>query len=313
MSEGKVICLIDNTEHKSQISLARYIKKLGILYKDYYDEYLAKDGDGICKNCGKPTKFSKCTYAKFCSVDCSGSFNGKINIKNTQTPECHKKISESWHSSHGPDWLIKRNNTILNRFGISEKEHAKIKWERRMSAMTDEELDDFKQKCILAQHGSSLKYKDYILFDEVVNVQGYEPYVLDILQKYFNKGEICVERSRYNMIKYVDITGKTRRYFPDVVLPNKILIEVKSPYTFRNNANTTLLKMAASYNNGYKPILVVIDTKDKCQMEMFEKELIEAISSEAWNYTGTFNDYPFIGVGYKQMIAEVLRDCKSSS
>lgn len=41
--------------------------------------------------------------------------------------------------------------------------------------------------------------------------------------------------------------------------------------------------------------------------EMCEKDLIETISSQALlSHEGRFNDYPFIGVGNKSMISEVL-------
>lgn len=44
--------------------------------KDYFDKYVkSDDNEGICLNCGKPTKFRDCIigYETFCSVECDHS------------------------------------------------------------------------------------------------------------------------------------------------------------------------------------------------------------------------------------------------
>ena len=61
--------------------------------------------------------------------------------------------------------------------------------------------------------------------------------------------------------------------------------------------------MEASKNAGYIPFLVVWEPKES---EMCKNSLIETISSQDLSQKVRFNDYPFIGVGYKQMITEVL-------
>lgn len=66
-----------------------------------------------------------------------------------------------------------------------------------------------------------------------------------------------------------------------------------------------MLKMKYSYDQGYKPILVIWE-KSLEKVEMCKKSLIETISSQAWNCPGRFRDYPFIGVGHKQTVFEVL-------
>lgn len=54
-------------------------KKHNMTSKDYYDKYLKKCGEGICLNCGKPTRLWNCTlgYFKFCCTDCQYEYAKK--------------------------------------------------------------------------------------------------------------------------------------------------------------------------------------------------------------------------------------------
>ena len=98
-----------------------------------------------------------------------------------------------------------------------------------------------------------------------------------------------------DIIYYKDNINKKRRYLPDIIIGN-ILIEVKSKYTLEKNYGVTMRKLKASKDAGYIPILVVWDKK---KAEQLKKILIETISSQALMHEGRFNDYPFIGVGFK--------------
>jgi len=88
--------------------------------KDYYDKYIKTEGEGICSNCGKPTKYISVRkgYVKYCGNKCSHSseefrkgvsqqFKGKkipqeeidkrakaYKEKVVRTPEWNHKISE---------------------------------------------------------------------------------------------------------------------------------------------------------------------------------------------------------------------------
>ena len=298
------ICLIDKTEHKSIVSLCRHLKKLGVKNKDYYDKYLKHGNIGICPNCGSETEFAKFSYRKFCNIQCSTTHNSQLP-KQTMSEEVRNKISMSW-KNRNDDWLIKTKNTIKEKYGMSYTEFKRMQFNKRLNDMSYEEKLDFYDKAVANQSFTkSVKYKSYMLGKEEILVQGYEPYVLDILQDFYSPIEIKVKRSKCNMVYYIGVDGKQHRYFPDIILPENVLIEVKSPYTLMNNLENTLLKMKASYEHGYKPILVVWELNSE-RMEMCKKSLIETISSQAWNCTGRFNDYPFIGVGYKQTVSEVL-------
>lgn len=49
--------------------------------KDYFDLYMKKESDGLCKECGNPTSWRKgeTRYLDFCSVSCSSRYRWKNN------------------------------------------------------------------------------------------------------------------------------------------------------------------------------------------------------------------------------------------
>jgi len=79
-------CELCEKSYDKSSSLAKHIKnKHGIEIKDYYDSYLKKDGDGICKLCNKQTTFHKLEsgYRDYCSPKC-GSLHGQMKSGKTQ-------------------------------------------------------------------------------------------------------------------------------------------------------------------------------------------------------------------------------------
>ena len=56
----------------SQLLYSHIKKKHNLTGKDYYDKYLKKPGEGVCLNCGKPTRLWNCTlgYLKCCCAKC---------------------------------------------------------------------------------------------------------------------------------------------------------------------------------------------------------------------------------------------------
>jgi hypothetical protein len=101
-------------------------------------------------------------------------------------------------------------------------------------------------------HKNSYNLKEYTLpSNNIVKVQGYEPFALDILLKIFNENDIIIERKDIPIIKY-ETNKKIFTYYPDIFIPkeNKI-IEVKSIWTYNVNLEKNILKQKASINNGY--------------------------------------------------------------
>jgi hypothetical protein len=300
----KLYCDLDK-KYYSKMGIVRIIKKFGIDLKDYYDNHFKSDTEGICLKCGKSTKFTKFSYYKFCNTKCSSQYNKNTEKLWKNSSEDQKKtyidkmLNSRYLNTSKEDIEKKRVETLLKNTGFDSYSefvsHHKKEWYKTLTEDEHNELFDR-----ITKSRNQYKYHMYTLNGIQVRTQGYEKYVLDILIKYFDNTKIEVDSKK--SIRYKDENGKIRRYYPDIIIDN-LLFEVKSTYTLKLHKNNVLLKMEASKNTGYVPFLVVWEPKES---EMCKNSLIETISSQDLSHKVRFNDYPFIGVGYKQMITEVL-------
>ena len=114
------ICKICNKEFKSRMSIMNHIIRTHhYTGKQYYDEFYKKDSDGICENCGKPTKFLNISdgYAKCCSIKCAMPGRAKRNLEkygyesNFHNPKMHEL-------AHSDKANFKRKSTMKQRYGV---------------------------------------------------------------------------------------------------------------------------------------------------------------------------------------------------
>lgn len=68
------ICKICNKEFNSIHALSLHLKLHNISAEEYYKKYLLKPGEGLCKVCGKPTKYHSLSkgFYTYCCNDCIG-------------------------------------------------------------------------------------------------------------------------------------------------------------------------------------------------------------------------------------------------
>ena len=126
--------------------------------------------------------------------------------------------------------LQKIQNTNLKKYGVKFLIHNK----------------EIRSK----QRKSRHSIKEYTFkTGEIVEVQGFEPYALDILQ---NQGYT------YNDIQIEDIIieyiykNKKRKHYPDIYIPKENrIIEVKSTWTYESHINKNLQKQKTSLDNGF--------------------------------------------------------------
>lgn len=133
MNNEKLICAICGAEFST--TGGHPLKKHGITNKEYYDTYLKKEGEGICKSCGKPTKFLGITkgYSKYCSTKCSNSSDEVKNKRKiscidkygTTTPLLNSKVQEKIKQTklekYGDENYSNREKakqTNLERYGV---------------------------------------------------------------------------------------------------------------------------------------------------------------------------------------------------
>ena len=113
----EIVCEICGNKFKSQFAISCHIaNKHHVDLKDYYDKYIKQDGEGICKTCGKPTKFDKMSkgYRRFCCYSCA--------TKNNETQE---KMKATNIQKYGvPNAFMadevkeKMKQTCLERYGV---------------------------------------------------------------------------------------------------------------------------------------------------------------------------------------------------
>lgn len=98
----------------------------------------------------------------------------------------------------------------------------------------------------------SKSYKKYIMPSGTIrNVQGYEPFALDILLKEYNEDQIITDRKFIPKINY-SYNNINKVYFPDIYIPSlNLIIEVKSEWTYNIDKDINISKEIATKEHGY--------------------------------------------------------------
>lgn len=168
-------CKICGKECSSIGSIATHIRYSHLDYdsKKYYDEFLKKnENEGICLECGKPTRFYSITggYSTFCCPTCSNR-NKEKNKKARETfLNNHKELYEKIEKQNKLKQKRKRQNKIkrakiknkkiekeiekYGKLGLSSREKIEITCLRKYGTKSYVESDDFKNKAKL----SSIKH-----------------------------------------------------------------------------------------------------------------------------------------------------------
>lgn len=130
-------CSICGKEYEVKYgSFSKHLKTHNLTQKEYYDKYLKKDEDGICKNCGKPTKFLSLLlgYRDCCSRACTNIL--KFGVDNPwKSKEIRTKIAETKLNKYGDSTFTNREKakeTCRKNLGVdysfqSEEVKDKIK------------------------------------------------------------------------------------------------------------------------------------------------------------------------------------------
>lgn len=130
-------CLKCNKEFKAMNPLGRHLLKIhNSNLKEYYDEFIKNPDEGICLECGLPTKFDniKNGYRRFCSAKCAASSSKTKNKREntniqkygvkavSQLPEIIEKIKTTWENKDEQERqsiLDKTISTNLEKYGVS--------------------------------------------------------------------------------------------------------------------------------------------------------------------------------------------------
>ena len=299
-TEQGFYCYLDQGYYVSLKSLVRKLRTLGTNSKDYYTTYLG--GPGVCKTCGNPTRFINITkgYTKYCSYSCTQScpeYREKVKKGVSQrfvgNPEKRENAIEKFRKSMSlktdeelNQYKQRRVETVKLKYGEDYlSNRTKNQWERR----TQEEIDALVEKVNATKRKNGTSHtppykrsmKEITINNKNFKVQGYEDIALTLLSELV---DVDVIKTGKEAPRIKLSTGST--YYPDINI-NKLLIEVKSEYTYEVNLEGNLLKQKESIQAGYDHIFLVIHSKDLTKKrvlkdkEKYLKILRKAISSQA--------------------------------
>lgn len=188
----------------------------------------------------KDTQKIKMSMMKKYGVD---SFS-KTSMFSVRSRNTHFKRTGYDHQSHSPISIAKTRETWIEKYGVDHP-------------MKNSEV---LQRVLEKVH----KFREVTLpSGKTVKLQGYEPEALFKLLESYDESDIVIAKSDITKIigkiKYTDLCGITRTYFPDfyIMSENKI-VEVKSTWTYDNcgkippERNVNLIKEKSCRDMGFK-------------------------------------------------------------
>lgn len=266
------ICKECQKEFRSIVALVAHISSIHNK-KEYYDKWVKKEDEGICKNCGNPTNFSgrwNRGYNNFCCNRCKYEYvnNDPVKIKKgnnsvktyyqekygvnhyTQTDEFKNKAKKSKKERYGVENYFnieKSKKTKNERYGdpnwinIDKIKATNLEKYGGISPMHSKEIFDKVEK-------NSYKSKKHFCG---INYRGkYEEDFLNNFSQYY-------DIKNPNGISYT-LDEKDKIYYPDFYIPLlNLMIEIKNSYLFNRDLHIIKAKEKACINAGFKYIIII--------------------------------------------------------
>jgi len=244
----KIICLECGKKFETTLKLNKHIIKVHDK-KEYYDKWIKKESEGICKICGAPTRFYNrldLGYMDCCSKECREKYKlqkrtktnlKKHGVKNVfELEEIKQKIKDSCIKKYGVD------NNMKSKKGIREYKRAMNKKYGVEWPLQDKDILDKNQK-------AAKKLKKFR--DTDIWYQG--SYELDFLEKYYDS---FADIQRGPSIHYI-YNGQNKVYHSDFYIPSKnLIVEIKSSWIL-NIDNEINEKKKAVISNGFEYLMIL--------------------------------------------------------
>ena len=194
------ICKICNKEFNSIHALSLHLKLHNISAEEYYKKYLLKPGEGLCKVCGKPTKYHSLSkgFYTYCCNDCIGKDKEivkkreetsikRFGVKHASELEKYKdKAKQTYkektgydHNMHNPESIRKvveerkKNETIKLKYkinGINYSNKAKNEFLNfikpyNLTLLDYEDKEHIKIKCNICN--SEIKTRTQFIYQRI--------------------------------------------------------------------------------------------------------------------------------------------------
>ena len=182
-----------------------------------------------------------------------------------QNAEVYQKVKDTNNAKYGHECSLqnaevkqKSINTMQERYNV---DHALQIAEVSAKALNN----SFKSKPFTYPCGN------------VIQVQGFEPFALEVLVEQEKKFEdITTDRTQVPEIWYKTEDDKKHRYFCDILLHNEDkIIEVKSDWTYKQGEETIIpLKAQACIDAGFEFEIWIFDKKKNLQVITYDKPAV---------------------------------------
>lgn len=244
-----ITCNICNTKVK-KLGNHLYHSHPDITYKIYYDKYLKQPDDGICKICGKPTKFDnkRRHYLACCSKIC----NDKYTYQQTQKALIEKYgvdnpfksqelMTDSYKNKDYNKRTVKTRQTKLEKYGdpgfcnVEKRKQTNIKKYGTESFTQTLDFCEKRKNTMINKYGH-----EQMVYNRELFLKAKKKYVYNNLQ-FDSSWEIAyyiwlkdhnIEFEYQPDISFeYEYNGKIHKYFPDFKIGNEI-IEIKSDYLY---------------------------------------------------------------------------------
>lgn len=190
-----------------------------------------------------------------------------------ETQECKDKMMQTSLQKYGvkhytqtTEYQERYIKTCLERYGVENiNKLEEVKNKKKETSLKNYGVEYPMQNAEVSEKSSKKSYKlKQFTFPcgNTIQVQGYEPFLLDILVKEgYNFEEIITKRTDVPEIWY-DINGINKRYYCDIYIPKtNTIYEVKSTWTNKKDINKNKLKKQSCIDKGYNFQLYIFDCK----------------------------------------------------
>lgn len=256
--------------------MARY--KLPIYQTLNYVEWLFVNGKGLCTILDEEVQSMTDDYLHQCNL-CGAKYLAVpvvlkrwLALGDNGCRTCFPKDggNHAWTQARYEEALYNRHGTSVSLLGSYVNQNTNVL--HRCNVCQTEWFPH--PGLLLSRHGcptcgmrksaaSSVKRKTLRLGGKTFNgLQGYEPQALEwiVANKKIDVTDIITASEGTPVIKYRDLDGAVRRHFPDLYIPErKLLIEVKSKYTFQRALGRNIAKCRAAKKQGFRYVMLVLD------------------------------------------------------
>lgn len=282
-------CLICSKEFKNLKALSTHINLTHQLTsKQYYDKFIKKDGDGICKVCGNKTNFRRLGigYLQRCSTKCfllihsppenSGRKQDKKivekRIKNTNQDLKEKHRKETMFKKYGvsnygetPQGRKNASECFKDKPNPRSDEHQKRIIDSKRNNGTLLHSEETKRKISISNSGENNPFRKYLNKGGKIpknsgGISGYyddlyfrSSLELSFLHYYKEKNFtiLSAENNNYKVTYFID--GKEKIYYPDYfIVELNLVVEIKPHSLLSYNNNKIKTETAKNKFNNYK-------------------------------------------------------------